>query len=134
MTSILPLSIGPPHGAPNQQPPSPVPFEPVAPPVVGAASGSAGHNPQQTAAAAQSIEPQPTADQIKRVTEALQNRAALASAELQFSIDESSGKSIIKVVDRATKDVILQIPSEETLRIDKALNQYQQGLLINHKT
>jgi flagellar protein FlaG len=133
MTNIPSLSISPSQGAPNQPPSSPVALEPVAQPAVRAAAANAAQNPQQSAAA-QSSEPQPSAEQIKRVTEALQNRATLASAELQFSIDDSSGKSIIKVVDRATKDVILQIPSEETLRIDKALNQYQQGLLINHET
>jgi uncharacterized FlaG/YvyC family protein len=36
-------------------------------------------------------------------------------------------------VDRATKDVILQILSEDMLRIAKALDQFQQGLLVDRK-
>jgi flagellar protein FlaG len=70
---------------------------------------------------------------LTRITEALQKRTAVTAPELEFSVDQSSGRSIVKIVERATKDVILQIPSEEMLRIGKALDQYQQGLLIDRK-
>lgn len=54
------------------------------------------------------------------------------SSDLQFSVDESSGSNVVRVVDRATKEVIRQIPSEEMLAIARALDRLQ-GLLIRQK-
>jgi len=41
--------------------------------------------------------------------------------ELQFSIDEDSGETVIKVIDRATDEVVRQIPGEEVMRLRKRL-------------
>ena len=55
------------------------------------------------------------------------------SRNLEFSVDEAAvGKTVVKVVDRETGDMIRQIPSEEALAIAKALDQLQ-GLLIRQK-
>ena len=54
------------------------------------------------------------------------------SSDLQFSIDASSGDTVVRVIDRATKEVIRQIPSEEMLVIARALER-MQGLLIRQK-
>ena len=43
---------------------------------------------------------------------------------LQFHIDEVSGRSIIKVVDVETGEVVRQIPSEEVLTF---LHQFDEG-------
>ncbi len=51
---------------------------------------------------------------------------------IQFSLDDDTGKTIVKVIDLATKDVIRQFPSEEMLSIAKALDK-MQGLLIQQK-
>jgi flagellar protein FlaG len=51
---------------------------------------------------------------------------------LNFSKDQDTGKTIIKVVDTATDTVIRQIPSEEAIAIAKSIDK-MQGLLINHK-
>lgn len=37
--------------------------------------------------------------------------------DLQFSVDEDSGRTVVKVLDTETKEVIRQIPSEELLRM-----------------
>ncbi len=55
------------------------------------------------------------------------------SSDIQFSLDEDSNKTIIKIVDQKTKEVLRQIPSAEALAIAKALDQAQQGLLIKQK-
>lgn len=54
------------------------------------------------------------------------------SSDLQFSVDDTSGSFVIKVVDRSTKQVIRQIPSEEMLEIAKALDRLQ-GLLVRQQ-
>lgn len=51
---------------------------------------------------------------------------------LQFNIDDDTGKTVVKVVDMATKEVIRQFPSEEMLSIAKAIDK-MQGLLIQQK-
>ena len=67
------------------------------------------------------------------MAEALQYRVSRAAPELSFSVDQSSGRSIIKITDPVTNEVIREIPSEEVQRIDKALDQFQRGLLLNSK-
>lgn len=51
---------------------------------------------------------------------------------IQFSLDDDTGKTIVKVIDLATKDVIRQIPSEEMISIVKAIDK-MKGLLIQQK-
>jgi flagellar protein FlaG len=54
------------------------------------------------------------------------------SQNLQFSVDKDTNKTVVKLVDTQTKDVIRQIPSEEMLSIAKALDKLQ-GLLLKDK-
>lgn len=51
---------------------------------------------------------------------------------LEFSVDEDSGRQLVKLIDTQTKEVIRQIPTEEALQIAKALDRFQ-GLLIQNK-
>jgi flagellar protein FlaG len=43
--------------------------------------------------------------------------------ELRFSIDQDSGDTVVKVVDRQTEEVVRQIPSEELMRLRKRLEE-----------
>ena len=49
-----------------------------------------------------------------------------------FSIDDDTGKTVVKIVDSTTQEVIKQIPSEEILSIAKALDKLK-GLFIEQK-
>jgi flagellar protein FlaG len=49
---------------------------------------------------------------------------------LRFSVDESTGRTVITVTDAATREVIRQIPSEEMLAVARALDKLQ-GLLLH---
>jgi flagellar protein FlaG len=49
--------------------------------------------------------------------------------ELNFSVDKDTGKTVVKVIDKQTGDVIRQIPSKEMLEIAKALDTIN-GLII----
>lgn len=59
------------------------------------------------------------------------------SRNLEFSVDDSSGKTIITVTDRETEKVVRQIPSEEVLAIAERVESIRgntdknAGLLIN---
>ena len=51
---------------------------------------------------------------------------------VQFTIDESTGKTVVRVVDASTHEVIRQMPSEETLAIARAISR-MSGLLLNEQ-
>lgn len=77
--------------------------------------------------------PAPSAEEVReaagKINKVLQS---LVSSNLQFSVDQDSGQTIVRVVDTETKDVIRQIPNEEALAIAKSLGKFQ-GLLIEQK-
>jgi flagellar protein FlaG len=48
---------------------------------------------------------------------------------VQLSIDSSSGRTVISVRDAATGDLIRQIPSEEALRLSRAIGEQINSLV-----
>lgn len=67
---------------------------------------------------------------VKNINKLLQD--ALPPQNLEFTVDEGSDRTVVKVVDQKTKEVLRQIPSEEVLELAKALD-LSQGLLIRQK-
>ncbi len=57
---------------------------------------------------------------------------AISNNSLDFSVDDSSGKTIVCVTDRESGELIRQIPSEEMLAIAQSLDK-MQGLLLRQK-
>jgi len=64
-------------------------------------------------------------DQIQRFTQSM-------ARNLNFSVDEETGKTVIKVMDSQTNEIIRQMPSEEAIDIAHALGRIQ-GTLLNDK-
>ena len=60
----------------------------------------------------------------------LQDFMGEMNRSLQFKVDEDSGRDVIKVLDKATGDVIKQYPSEEVLSLVSKLSE-TAGLLID---
>ena len=50
---------------------------------------------------------------------------------LQFSVDEGSGSTVIRVIDSESGELIRQIPSEEMLVIANRLEAATRGVLLN---
>jgi flagellar protein FlaG len=106
-----------------------------------ASSGaSARARPAPAPAQAQTASPAPAAqpaappdpDQLRQAAEALNRQLQASAQNLLFSLDESTGKLIVRVVDTATGDVIRQVPSEELLAINRSLYRLQ-GLLFDQE-
>jgi flagellar protein FlaG len=76
---------------------------------------------------------QPAAAELQGTVDNINKALKQADKNLVFSIDEASNRTIIKVVDTVTGDVIHQIPSKEALAISQAIEQLQQGLLLKQK-
>lgn len=73
-----------------------------------------------------------SAEQLKQAVQKIQGTVNNLAQNLQFSIDEDTGKTIIKVMDVHTEEVIRQIPTEEAVEIARTLDKVQ-GLLFNGK-
>ncbi len=65
---------------------------------------------------------------VKNINKSLQT----LSQDLEFSVDNDSQRTVIKVIDQRTKEVIRQIPSQEVLEIAKTLDNVK-GLLIKQE-
>ena len=70
--------------------------------------------------------------QVEKAVEDVQRFVETMTNNLQFSIDDDSGRTVVKVVDRQTEEVLRQIPSEEMLDIARALGKLK-GLLVEQK-
>lgn len=69
-------------------------------------------------------------EQLEKVAQQLQDFMGEMNRSLQFKVDEDSGRDVIKVLDKATGDVIKQYPSEEVLSLVSKLSE-TAGLLID---
>jgi len=58
------------------------------------------------------------------------NKVAQANAQgVRFSVDEESGRTVVKVVDTQTDTVLRQIPSMEALKLWRSIEQ-MQGVML----
>lgn len=76
-------------------------------------------------------QPEPE-EQIKQAVQKIQETVDNLAHNLRFSIDEDTGRTIIKVMDTHTEEVIRQIPTKEAIEIARTLDKVQ-GLLFNDK-
>ncbi|MBL8405358.1 MAG: flagellar protein FlaG [Dechloromonas sp.] len=68
----------------------------------------------------------------EQAVERLKQFVSTANTDINFAIDSNSGVSVVKIIDRGTKDVIRQIPSEEAISLAMALDKLQ-GLFVREK-
>lgn len=85
---------------------------------------------KKTPAAASPAETMSKAE-VTRQVHALQAKMDKLNPALAFVVDQDSGKALIQLTDRATKEVIQQFPTEAAMQISKALDRYQKGQLIH---
>lgn len=67
---------------------------------------------------------------IEQAVEKIQETVNNMAQNLRFSIDEDTGKTVVKVMDAQTQEVIRQIPTQEAISIARTLDKLQ-GLLLN---
>ncbi len=85
----------------------------------------------ETAAAVTASSSVPTLDQVKNAVSQLNKSSQAKSQGLEFSVDNDSKRTVVKVVDSGTGEVLRQIPSPEALEIAKSLESSSgPGLLI----
>ena len=89
-------------------------------------------NVQQNASPQEQAQRVPSAGELQKALEEVEKAVAPMAQSLQFSLDKDSGRTVVKVMDTDTNEVIRQIPSEEVLAISKAVDKLK-GLLIKQQ-
>jgi len=69
---------------------------------------------------------------VEKAVDTLNHNTQFSAQGLRFSIDEESGKTVVKIVDTETQDVLRQFPSEDALALAHSIDK-MQGLLLREK-
>jgi len=75
--------------------------------------------PSETAATERAPEPV----QLAQAVDDLNQQVRDSRTDLQFKIDEDSGRTVVSIVDAGDGTVLRQMPTEEALRVARALDK-----------
>jgi len=64
-----------------------------------------------------------TAESLEEAVSSIKDFVQTIRRDLNFDLDDSSGKMVVKVTDRASGEVVRQIPTEEALRLAENLEE-----------
>jgi len=64
-----------------------------------------------------------TAESLGEAVSSIKDFVQSIRRDLNFDLDDSSGKMVVKVTDRATGEVVRQIPTEDALRLAENLEE-----------
>lgn len=102
---------------------------------IGQAPVSAPVSPVQRARQESPVFPpvQPvTQEAVAAAVQAANAYTQSVNTSLQFSLDQDSGRTVVKMIDTTTDEVLRQFPSEDILAISKSIDR-MQSLLINRE-
>lgn len=71
-------------------------------------------------------------EQIAQAVEQINDELGNMAQDLKISIDKETGKTIVKIIDTASQEVIRQFPTEEAVAIARSLDKVH-GLLFEDK-
>jgi len=89
-----------------------------------AASGTSAASKSGDAAAAD-----PSLEQVKQAVSQVNKALADNNQGIEFSIDQDSKRTVVKVIDQTTKEVLRQFPTQQALDIAKSLEK-KSGMLL----
>ena len=91
----------------------------------------------EQAITSEAVEVEVTKETVDRVVHQLETQSQSLRRDLQFNVDDSTGRVIVIVTDSETDEVIRQIPSEELLALSRhlidALEDDSSGFLFESK-
>ena len=71
---------------------------------------------------------QPGKQTVEDAVASMQESTQAMQRNLDFSIDDSTGRMVVKVTDSASGEVIRQMPTEEALRLAESLDEMRSLL------
>ncbi len=81
---------------------------------------------------AQTVSASEAAESVRQAVQQANDALRRSAVGVEFSLDQSSGRVIVRVVDSETKETLRQIPSEQMLAISRAIDNLR-GLLIEQE-
>lgn len=93
-----------------------------APPVRTVADIPAQHAPAQA-----------SAEELKHAVAVINQVMRQSNLSLEFSVDTDTQKTVVRMVDTSTGELIRQFPSEAAIAISRSIDQLKQGLLLTQK-
>ena len=103
----------------------------------GNAAAPASNSPSKGAAAVPGANagnggPAPAREAVENAVGKLNENPQFTAQGLRFSIDEESGKTVVKIVDSETQEILRQIPSADALALAHSIDK-MRGLLLREK-
>ena len=89
--------------------------------------GTAGKAPDPSPPALSSQRPE--RQEVEAAAKSVRDFVEPINSNLEFSVNDDTGQLVVKIIDRTTKEVIRQMPSEEMLAIAKTLDSIK-GLFV----
>ena len=77
--------------------------------------------------------PATSVQQVRAAVDTLNRAMQDTNQNLEFSVDNTTHQTVVKVMDMQTGDLITQFPSKAALAIAHSIDQYQRGLLLSQK-
>jgi len=71
----------------------------------------------------------PARESIEKIAADLQKFVQSMGRDLNFSVDETTGYHVVRVVDQSTGELIRQLPSDELLKLAREFEQLQNALV-----
>lgn len=91
-------------------------------------------SPRTGAAAPAAAAPaQPSLEELKSAVATINKAMQQSNRNLEFSVDNDTDRTVVRMVDTSTGELIRQFPSEATLAISREIERFQQGLLLRQK-
>lgn len=72
---------------------------------------------------------EPSREQLNQAVSDLNQSSQMKTQGLEFSIDEDSQRTVVKIIDQETKEVLRQIPTREALELAKTFNSAKGSLI-----
>ncbi len=84
---------------------------------------------------------QKSKEEFEKMAKEINKLSENKSVDISFDMDTDTGKNIVKFIDRNTKEVLKQFPSEEMLKITEQIDKFlarnggtvPPGFLINER-
>ena len=92
----------------------------------------AAAQPVQQTALVQQPDAVVSQQKLNEALESINKAMREQSTNLEFEVDGESDRTIVRVVDQKTGDVIRQVPTKEAMEIAKSIDR-MQSLLVNYK-
>jgi flagellar protein FlaG len=72
---------------------------------------------------------EPSRAQLDQAVSELNQSSQVKTQGLEFAVDEDSQRTVVKVIDQETKEVLRQIPTKEALALAKAFDTAKGSLI-----